>query len=77
MFVLVEGGHEGGWYERFDNGMSFFPLYQEEGNHLSDFGYDQGVAAAQAAYQAAMNFGIPGGTVIYFSVDFDGEDIRF
>lgn len=58
----------------FDNGMSFFPIYQEEGNQLSDFGYDKGVAAAQAASQAAETFGIPGGTVIYFSVDFDATD---
>lgn len=58
----------------FDNDMSFFPLYQEYGNAVGYFSYDQGVQAAQAAYAAARNIGVPEDTVIYFSVDFDALD---
>ncbi|MBT8226912.1 MAG: DUF1906 domain-containing protein [Dactylosporangium sp.] len=57
-----------------DNGMSFFPIYQEYGNAVQYFSYDQGYAAGQAACQAAAEFGIPHGTVIYFSVDYDAID---
>ncbi|MGM9465342.1 glycoside hydrolase domain-containing protein [Streptomyces murinus] len=58
----------------FDNGLSLFPIYQEEGNALGDFGNPQGVGAGNDAAEAAITFGIPYGTVIYFSVDFDATD---
>ena len=58
----------------FDNDMSLFPIYQDEGNVIGDFGYELGVGAGNDAAQAATNFGIPYGTVIYFSVDFDATD---
>ncbi|MGY9065127.1 glycoside hydrolase domain-containing protein [Streptomyces sp. CAS3] len=58
----------------FDNGLSLFPIYQEEGNTLGDFGNPQGVGAGNDAAEAAITFGIPYGTVIYFSVDFDATD---
>lgn len=58
----------------FDNGLSLFPIYQDEGNALIDFSYPQGVAAGNGAAEAATSFGIPYGTVIYFSVDFDATD---
>lgn len=57
-----------------DSGMSFFPLYQEWGDALQYFSYDQGRTAGAAACTAARGFGIPYGTVIYFSVDFDALD---
>ncbi|WP_285474871.1 glycoside hydrolase domain-containing protein [Actinoplanes sp. NBRC 101535] len=57
-----------------DNGMSIFPLYQEWGDKVQYFSYDQGFEAGRAAYQAAVKFGFPAGTVIYFSVDFDALD---
>ncbi|MFC6020237.1 glycoside hydrolase domain-containing protein [Plantactinospora solaniradicis] len=57
-----------------DNGMSFFPLYQEWGDAVQYFDYNQGFAAGQAACTAARGFGIPYGTVLYFSVDFDALD---
>jgi peptidoglycan hydrolase-like protein with peptidoglycan-binding domain len=57
-----------------DNGLSFFPLYQEFGDALQYFSYQQGRTAGTAADRAARGFGIPYGTVIYFSVDFDALD---
>lgn len=57
-----------------DSGMAFFPIYQEWGDALEYFSYDQGYAAGQAACAAAAGFGIPHGTVIYFSVDYDAQD---
>jgi peptidoglycan hydrolase-like protein with peptidoglycan-binding domain len=57
-----------------DNGLSFFPLYQEQGDAVEYFSYDQGYNAGIQACQAAAGFGIPYGTVIYFSVDFDALD---
>jgi peptidoglycan hydrolase-like protein with peptidoglycan-binding domain len=54
--------------------MAFFPLYQEFGNAVQYFSYDQGFAAGQAACAAAEKSGIPAGTVLYFSVDFDAID---
>jgi peptidoglycan hydrolase-like protein with peptidoglycan-binding domain len=57
-----------------DNGLSFFPLYQEWGNAVEYFSYDQGLEAGRLAKTAAESFGIPYGSVIYFSVDFDAID---
>ncbi|MEV4345213.1 glycoside hydrolase domain-containing protein [Actinoplanes sp. NPDC049596] len=56
------------------NGLSFFPIYQEWGDGLQHFNYDQGRSDATAAVTAARGFGIPWGTTIYFSVDFDAQD---
>jgi peptidoglycan hydrolase-like protein with peptidoglycan-binding domain len=56
------------------NGMSFFPLYQEYGDGVQYFSYSQGLTAGAAACAAARGFGIPYGTVLYFSVDFDALD---
>ncbi len=58
----------------FDNGMSIFPLYQEYGDKVTYFSYDQGFTAGQAAYAAAKSFTVPVGTTLYFSVDFDALD---
>ncbi|MGY4910221.1 glycoside hydrolase domain-containing protein [Micromonospora aurantiaca (nom. illeg.)] len=58
----------------FDNDMSIFPLYQEWGDNVQYFSYNQGYAAGQAAATAANGFGIADGTTIYFSVDFDALD---
>jgi peptidoglycan hydrolase-like protein with peptidoglycan-binding domain len=57
-----------------DSGLSFFPLYQEFGTAVSYFSYSQGLTAGAAACAAARGFGIPYGTVLYFSVDFDALD---
>lgn len=58
----------------FDSGLSLFPIWQEEGNTISDFSGPLGTEAGNDAAEAAITFGIPYGTVIYFSVDFDATD---
>lgn len=58
----------------FDSGLSLFPIYQDEGNAIGYFSNPQGVEAGNDAAEAAITFGIPYGTVIYFSVDFDATD---
>ncbi|WP_160165784.1 glycoside hydrolase domain-containing protein [Actinoplanes sp. OR16] len=58
----------------FDNDMSIFPLYQEWGDAVEHFNYPEGFEAGIAAYEAAVKFGIPAGTVLYFSVDYDALD---
>ena len=57
-----------------DNGLSFFPIYQESGDAVEDFDYDQGHAAGGAANTAARTLGVPEGTVLYVAVDFDATD---
>ncbi|MEV6929677.1 glycoside hydrolase domain-containing protein [Dactylosporangium sp. NPDC051485] len=57
-----------------DNGLSFFPIYQEFGDSVAYFDHDQGHAAGVAACAAARGLGIPQGTVLYVSVDFDAID---
>lgn len=56
-----------------DNNMSIFPLYQEWGDEPKWFSYDQGRTAGQQALSTARKLGIPHGTVLYFSVDFDAQ----
>jgi peptidoglycan hydrolase-like protein with peptidoglycan-binding domain len=58
----------------FANGLSLFPIWQVDGNELADFSYMQGATDGNGAAEAAMTFGIPYGTVIYFAVDFDATD---
>jgi peptidoglycan hydrolase-like protein with peptidoglycan-binding domain len=58
----------------FANGLSLFPIWQVDGNEVADFSYMQGATDGNGAAEAAMSFGIPYGTVIYFAVDFDATD---
>lgn len=61
----------------FAAGLTLFPIFQVFGDSPDAFSYHKGAEDAAAANDAAKTFGIPTGTVIYFSVDFDalGEDI--
>lgn len=52
-------------------GLSVFPIYQDGGEDKSHFVESQGYKDAQRAIQAALRFGFPKGTVIYFAVDSD------
>jgi peptidoglycan hydrolase-like protein with peptidoglycan-binding domain len=58
----------------FANGLSLFPIWQVDGNAVADFSYMQGATDGNNAAEAAMGFGIPYGTVVYFAVDFDATD---
>lgn len=53
-------------------GLSVFPIYQNGGWYLNYFkDICQGAYDAEKATKAAIDIGIPAGTVIYFAVDFD------
>ncbi len=53
------------------SGLKFFPIYQTSGRSISYFTASQGTEDAGKALDAALNLGLPEGTVIYFAVDFD------
>lgn len=55
----------------FDAGLTIYPIYQTIGDHLEYFSREQGRIDAQAAYNAAKEFGFLKDTIIYFAVDFD------
>lgn len=59
----------------FAAGLSVFPIYQENGSTSSNFSYVAGVDAGYRADSAARRHGIPAGTTIYFSVDYDATDV--
>lgn len=58
----------------FDAGLRVFPIFQLSGNHKSYFSKEQGSKDARQAIKAALDFGFPENTIIYFSVDFDAMD---
>ncbi len=57
----------------FGAGLRLFPIFEEGGYVLSWFTYGQGLLDADRAHTAATGYGLPDGTVIYFTVDFDAE----
>ncbi|UYT10436.1 glycoside hydrolase domain-containing protein [Lactococcus garvieae] len=58
----------------FNAGISVFPIYQDGGWDMNYFTAFQGASDANTASAAAINLGIPLGTVIYFAVDVDIQD---
>ena len=58
----------------FDAGLRFFPIYQTSANKYEYFTEKNGRDDAKNAVSAALKLGLPEGTVIYFSVDFDSTD---
>lgn len=56
-----------------DNGLSFFPIFQETlySDTVSKYNYNLGVSDANKAVNRAEELGIPSGTIIYFAIDFD------
>jgi peptidoglycan hydrolase-like protein with peptidoglycan-binding domain len=57
-----------------DNGIAFFPIYQESGSDVTYFTPEKGAADALKAVRAARNFRIPEGTVIFFAIDLDAQN---
>ncbi|MFI9200576.1 glycoside hydrolase domain-containing protein [Streptomyces sp. NPDC053048] len=55
-------------------GLRVFPIYQTYGGSVSYFNENQGLADAQAAFDAARGYGFKRDTWIYFAVDFDVLD---
>lgn len=65
--------------ERIINaGMELFPIFQESTTDITYFTEERGVLDYFLATNAAYNFGIPEGSIIYFAVDLDAQntDIR-
>ncbi len=56
-----------------DNGMSFFPIYQESGSDIAYFTAQRGIADANKAVRTARNFRIPEGSILFFAVDLDAQ----
>ncbi len=54
-----------------DNGLYFFPIFQESSTNVPYFTTARGKADAENAVRAARKFRIPEGSVIYFAVDLD------
>lgn len=57
-----------------DNGLSFFPIFQESGTDITYFTRERGKKDALKAVRAARKFKIPEGNVIYFAVDLDPQN---
>ena len=57
-----------------DGGMKLFPIYEDGGYVIDYFTSTQGKKDAAIAINAALNLGLPAGTVIYFAVDVDFQD---
>jgi len=55
-------------------GLRFFPIYEDHGTTNSYFTSNQGAYDAYKAIVASENLGLPSGTFIYFSVDYDAID---
>lgn len=54
-------------------GLNVFPIYETGSYQTSYFSAEQGISDAIAAVEACRSFGIPEGTTIYFTVDYDME----
>lgn len=58
----------------FDNGLRLFPIFQETGNTAGYFNKSQGGLDGEQGVKAALSYGFPENTTIYFAVDFDAVD---
>ena len=58
----------------FKNGLRLFPIYQTAGNSAEYFTPSKGTTDGRAGIEAALEYGFPRGTTIYFAVDFDAVD---
>lgn len=59
-----------------NNGLSFFPIFQESGTDLTYFTASRGSQDAITATNAAQSFSIPNDNIIYFAVDTDPTDYQ-
>jgi peptidoglycan hydrolase-like protein with peptidoglycan-binding domain len=62
----------------FDNGLTFFPIYQESNTALNLFTTAIGNQQGRSAHANALDLGLPRGSIIYFAVDFDAtaDEVR-
>jgi LysM repeat protein len=59
------------------SGLNLVSIYEAGANKATYFSRDQGVSDANKANQLAKSIGQPGGTAIYFTVDFDAQTKDF
>lgn len=59
-----------------DNGLYFFPIFQESSTNVSYFTEERAILDAENAVRAARKFGIPEGNVIYYAVDLDATEAQ-
>lgn len=59
-----------------NNGLKFFPIFQESGTNLDYFTPPRGKLDAEKSSRAARKFGLPKDTIIYFAVDTDPLDYQ-
>ncbi len=52
-------------------GLHIIPIYQTTGDHASYFSENKGKRDAYYAYDALVKFKFPGGSTVYFAVDYD------
>lgn len=57
-----------------DNGLYFFPIFQESSTSVSYFTEARAKVDAEKAVRAARRFRIPEGNVIYYAVDLDANE---
>lgn len=57
-----------------DGGMRLFPIYEDGGYVENYFTASQGQQDGRTAISAALQLGLPAGTVIYFAVDVDFQE---
>lgn len=57
-----------------DNGLNFFPIFQESDTDITYFTTDRALQDAKNSVKAARKYGIPGDNIIYYAVDTDPQD---
>ena len=57
-------------------GFSYFPIFQDNGRYPENFTFESGISNAKSASKAAIEKGIPKGSIIYFAVDFDAYNYQ-
>lgn len=60
----------------FNNGLKFFPIFQENGTSESNYSTVTGISAAYRANMAVQKHRLPNETTVYFAVDFDCLDYQ-
>ena len=60
----------------FNNGLKFFPIFQEDGTSEDNYSISTGIKNAQRANMAVKKHKIPKGSTVYFAVDFDCLDYQ-
>ncbi|MFI2651018.1 glycoside hydrolase domain-containing protein [Micromonospora fulviviridis] len=56
-------------------GLRLFPLFQYNGTQLGNFTYEKGFDQGTKAHLKAIGYRLPGGTCIYFAVDYDALNV--